>query len=149
VDVGCFDTSYNGISLYFATWAALASDWAFARDAVRRAYDLRAHLSFPEPRGASFGPSHMSSRTSAGSPNDQWDFSYRPYAAAMVADAALPLAPLPRPAEREAALGKVVSHVNEALAKPKPARPRPWEESHWSRDINFAYEHYRKGWYAR
>src|SRR5262249_48290135 len=54
VDVGCFDTSYNGISLYFSIWAALATDWKFARDAVDRAHRLRAHLCLPDPDGVAF-----------------------------------------------------------------------------------------------
>src|SRR5262249_486232 len=97
VDVGCFDTSYNGISLYFANWAALAGRSTFGRAAVDKAYRLRAPLGLPGPDGVAFGPSHMSSRTSADSPHDQWNFPHRPYAAALVTDEALHLAPLPTP----------------------------------------------------
>lgn len=149
VDVGCFDTSYNGISLYFATWAALASDWKFAREAVDKGYRLRAHLSLPDPNGRSNGPSHMSSRTSADPPHDQWNFPHRPYAAAMVTDEALHLAPLPKADVMSKAAGRVVHHLNSLLTSERPAKPGPWKETHWSGSLNFAYEHYQPGYYAR
>ena len=149
VDVGCFDTSYNGISLYFATWAALASDWPFARDAVDRAHRLRAHLCLPDPDGTLFGPSHMSSRTSADPPRDQWNFPQRPQAAAMVTDEALPLASLPAPAALAAAPARVAAHFNDLLGKPRQVQLSPWKEMHWSGAFNFAYEHYRAGYYPR
>jgi hypothetical protein len=149
VDVGCFDTSYNGISLYFATWAALASDWPFAREAVDKGYRLRNHLSLPEPKGGANGPSHMSSRTSADPPHDQWNFPHRPYAAAMVTDEALHLAPLPAPEVLAGAAARVVGQLNRTLETPSPAKPQPWRESHWSGQLNFAHDHYRKGYYTR
>lgn len=151
VDVGCFDTSYNGISLYFATWAALASDWKFAQEAVAKAYRLRAHLCLPEADGKSFqGPSHMSSRTSADPPHDQWNFPHRPYAAAMATDEALHLAPLPAANVMRNAPAQLNHHLNGIMtAKPAETKPQPWKESHWSGTLNFAYDHYQKGYYAR
>lgn len=149
VDVGCFDTSYNGISLYFATWAALAGDWKFATEAVSKGYRLRNHLSLLEPDGRAFGPSHMSSRTSADPPHDQWNFPHRPYAAAMVTDEALHLAPLPAPAVMSKAAERVTHSLNEQFAKPHPANPSVWKETHWSGAFNFAFEHYQKGYYDR
>lgn len=149
VDVGCFDTSYNGISLYFSTWAALAGDWAFATEAVSKGYRLRNHLSLPEPDGRAFGPSHMSSRTSADPPHDQWNFPHRPYAAAMVTDEALHLAPLPGTAVMKQAAQRVTHHFNELLGKPQPVTASTWKETHWSGAFNFTYEHYKKGYYGR
>lgn len=149
VDVGCFDTSYNGISLYFATWAALASDWKFAKEAVDKCFRLRALLCLPEPTGGANGPSHMSSRTSADSPHDQWNFPHRPYAAAMVTDEALHLAPLPTADAMKGATERVLQHLNTALAAPRVAKPEVWRESHWSGMLNFAHEHYQKGYYTR
>ncbi|MBA4066700.1 MAG: hypothetical protein C0501_23940 [Isosphaera sp.] len=149
VDVGCFDTSYNGISLYFATWAALASDWPFARDAVARAHRLRAHLCLPDPDGQAFGPSHMSSRTSADPPRDQWNFPWRPHAAAMATDEALHLAPLPPADARKAAAGRLNTHFNGLLGKPRDAKPGPWMETHWSNFLNVPFEHYPKGYFER
>lgn len=149
VDVGCFDTSYNGISLYFASWAALASDWKFAREAVDKAYRLRAHLSLPDPDGVAFGPSQMSSRTSADSPHDQWNFPLRSPAAAMVTDEAIHLAPLPKPEVMKTATQRVVDHLDRQLESIRPSGAQPWREGHWSGAMNFAYEHYKKGTYAR
>jgi len=150
VDAGCFDTSYNGISLYFATWAALASDWPFAREAVAKAFRLRAHLCLPEPDGqAFFGPSHMSSRTSADPPRDQWNFPHRPYAAAQVTDEALHLAPLPAVAVLRQAPVRVLQHLTGQLDAVPPVKAEPWKETHWSGARNFAYDHYQPGHYAR
>ncbi|MBM4067674.1 MAG: hypothetical protein FJ271_01830 [Planctomycetes bacterium] len=149
VDVGCFDTSYNGISLYFATWTALASEWSFAREAVDRAHRLRAHLCLPDPDGQQFGPSHMSSRTSADPPRDQWNFPHRPYAAAMVTDEALPLAPLPSAEALRAAPGRLNAYFDGLFTKPRKLQPSPWMETHWSGYLNFPHEHYPKGHYAR
>lgn len=149
VDGGCFDTSYNGISLYFATWAALLSDWPFAREAVNKAFRLRAHLSFPDPDGVFHGPSQMSSRTSADPPNDQWNFPQRPYAAAMATEEALYLAPLPTPEKIKAVDSFIIQQLNQQLASAAPAGGQLWKEGHWSSFLNFAYEHYRSGAYAR
>ena len=149
VDVGCFDTSYNGISLYFATWAALASDWQFAREAVTKAYRLRAHLCLPDPDGQQFGPSHMSSRTSADPPRDQWNFPHRPHAAALATDEALHLAPLPSAAEMRNAPARIATLLNQQMTPVHEVKPQPWRESHWSGALNFAYDHYKKGYFAR
>jgi hypothetical protein len=73
VDTGGFDASYNGISLFFAGHAAAATRWDFAIQALERAYELRGHLILPEPKGRSYGPSHFSPRTSAGTPREQWN----------------------------------------------------------------------------
>lgn len=149
VDVGCFDTSYNGISLYFAAWAALVSDWKFTHEAVEKAYRLRAHLCLPDPDGVCFGPSQMSSRTSADSPHDQWNFAHRPYATALITDEALHLTPLPSPETLKGAGERVAAVLNAQLATERPATVEPWRESHWSGSLNFAHEHYKKGWYTR
>lgn len=149
VDNGCFDTSYNGISLYFGTWAALASDWPFAREAIEKAFRLRAHLCFPDPDGVSEGPSQMSSRTSADPPRDQWNFPIRHQAAAMVTDEALHLAPLPTPEKIAAAPQVVIQAFNAQLGTNYPALSNVWKECHWSGALNFAYEHYRSGAYAQ
>jgi hypothetical protein len=149
VDNGCFDTSYNGISLYFGTWAALMSDWQFAHDAIAKAYRLRAHLSFPHPDGTFSGPSAMASRCSGDPPRDQWQFPPRTYGAAMVTDEAIHQAPLPSDPQLKAAPQAVVANLNKQLAAPRKFKAGPWRESHWSGAINFAYEFYKKGTYER
>jgi hypothetical protein len=147
VDNGCFDTSYNGISLYFGTWAALMSDWKFAHEAIDRAHRLRAHLSFPFLDGTLSGPSAMASRCSGDPPRDQWQFAPRMHGSGMVSTEAIYLTPLPAPATLQAAPNTVIRHLNAQLAKPRQATPQPWRETHWSGAINYAYEFYPKGHY--
>src|SRR5690606_38043957 len=77
VDNRAFDVSYNGISLYFAAWTASLTDWPFVHRALKDGYRLRSYLSLPEPNGSYWGPSHMSPRTSADAPHDQWGFYQR------------------------------------------------------------------------
>jgi hypothetical protein len=148
-DNGCFDTSYNGISLYFGAWAALQSDWKFARDAIDQAYRLRAHLSFPHPDGVFSGPSAMASRCSSDPPHDQWQFPPRTYGSAMVTSEAIYAAPLPSDSQRQAAPAAVVAQLNAQLEKPREASLQTWRESHWSGALNYAYESYPPGYYAR
>ncbi len=148
VDNGCFDTSYNGISLFFGSWAALASDWPFARDAMRNALALRAHLCFPNPdnKGAS-GPSAMSSRTSADPAHDQWPFPDRLQSAAMLSDDAIYLATLPDDPTLAAIPAKLAGTLN--LVKPPVLKARAWHESHWSYRARFASIHAPAGHLAR
>lgn len=151
VDGGCFDTSYNGISLFFAVWAGLqAPDWPFIGDALDKAYKLKAHLTFPEPDGKAFGPSSMSSRTSACPPYDQWNFPPRNVGAAMMTDAALFLVDVPHPEVFADAEQRRIDAINKGLAGAfKASPPNPWREAHWGPRPNFAYDHYRQGFYRR
>lgn len=149
VDHGCFDVSYNGISLYFATWAALITEWPFAVEAVRRAHDLRAHLHFPDPAGGFSGPAHMSSRTSGDAPRDQWQFDARIYGAAMLTDTALWRATPAAPQDLERAATTTCGRLNAVLGKPAAPRGEPWREVHWSRAINYAHDLYRAGFLDR
>lgn len=90
---GGFDPSYNGISLYWLTWAALATDWDFVSEAVGKMWKLRAHLSLPDADGLHFfGPTHFATTMSRSSPQDQWARHYRNLGAAMVTDEAKYLA---------------------------------------------------------
>ena len=163
VDRGGPDVGFNGMANYFANWAALASEWPFAREAVERVYRLRAHLCLPEPDGQMLGPSHFNTRTSSDAWHDQWPWGYRDYAAAMLTDEAAYLTKLPSAEELNAAAEKRVSAFRAQLAE-NPRRPdgtflrneeiasSPWAFRIWQSwnfpMINFAYEHYRKGAYA-
>lgn len=149
VDNHCFDTSYNGISLYFATFAALASDWDFIRTAVDKAFRLRARLCFPDPAGGFSGPSHMSARCSSDPPRDQWQFPHRPYGSAMVTDESLYLAPLPTTQAMVIAHGRLITDINSQLSAARRVGTNSWCESHWSGFINFAHDYYKPGYYAR
>jgi hypothetical protein len=149
VDQGCFDTSYNGISLYFSTWATLMNDWPFTHEAIDKAYRLRAHLSFPDPNGVLSGPSAMASRCSSESPKDQWYFPPRVWGAGMLTDEALYLAPLPKETVLRGAPKTVIAKLNAQLTKPRPAAATAWHESHWSRFMNYAFEYCKKGDYEK
>ena len=46
---GCFDTGFNGLTLYFATWLAVRNDWPWAKESVAQAWKLRGYLMLPEP----------------------------------------------------------------------------------------------------
>ncbi len=151
VDNHCFDTSYNGISLYFGVWAALMSDWDFTHRAIEQALRLRAHLCFPDPAGGFSGPSAMSSRTSGDPSRDQWRFPQRLHASAMVGDEAIyeVAAQLPEANALAEAPARLVQALNRQMEEATPAQPQPWGERHWSRQMNFAHDHYRPGQYAR
>lgn len=64
IERGGIDTGFGGTANYFAIWAALMTNWPFARDAVERVCRLRSHLILPEPDGTLNGPSHFKSCTS-------------------------------------------------------------------------------------
>lgn len=151
VDNGCFDTSYNGISLYFGAQAALMSGWKFADEAIDQAFKLRAHLSFPDPdAGGGFsGPSAMASRCSGDPPHDQWQFQPKQIGGGMVTDHALYLSPLPDAATLAATPDRVAANYTAQLAKPRESKPALWQETHWSGGPNWAWEFYPKGEYAR
>ena len=150
VDVGCYDASYNGISLYFGNWAALMSGWDFAREATARAHRLRGHLVLPEPRGGAFGPSHFSSRTSAGTAHEQWNRMWRHAAAAMVADDAMYAIWPPTPDAARAAYAGLVKSLSGPIPEPGPRqKAEPWKERHWSSAIPYPHDFYRPGFAAR
>ena len=42
-----------------------------------------------------------------------------------------------------------MKQLNTELAKAREPKPQPWRESHWSNDLNYAYEFYQPGYYQR
>ncbi len=157
VDEHCFDSSYNGISLNFATWSAMQSpDWDFVRTALKKAYRIKAHLSLPEPPASRnalnkplyYGPSHYNSRTSSDSANDQWNYAYRNFSAATFSDDALPFAKIPDSEELDIARRKVTACLESALAASGEAPSEPWRECHWTAR-NYAMDYLPAGTYAR
>ena len=105
------------LKTYFAVWGALAGDAPIAREAVARVYDLRSHLTLPEPDGTLLGPSHMASLTSAESAHEQWDWPMRTWGAALVADEAACLTKMPGAAELEKASTSAVGEINAQLLR--------------------------------
>lgn len=157
VDCGCFDASYNGISLYFAGWAARVSGRPYITKAVTEAYRLRAFLSLPEPDGRTYvGPTHFNSRTSGDSPNDQWGWMSRRWGGVMATDdlkrpiatfdgkgksfalASVTMPPASDLATASARLEAMLRNAawpavtDEAGKKPAPPASKPWTPYHWT-----------------
>lgn len=147
VDMGGFDATYNGISMYFTTWAAFIADWPFVHEALSKSYRLRSHLMLPEPDGRWFGPCHFSSRTSGDVANDQWSWRYRHAGAAMLTDEALYAAPQPPASELKTQASRFIQQLNSELG-PGKKLAEPWKEHHWTHGT-FTYDHYRPGVYGR
>jgi hypothetical protein len=145
--------SFNGISTYFAVWGALAGDAPFAREAIARVHDLRSHLTLPDPDGTLLGPSHMASLTSAESAHEQWNWPMRTWGAALIADEAACLTRMPDESELEKAPALVVGEINTQLHElswvPGGLDPAPWTHQPAGTLVNFAYQHYPKGYHAR
>jgi len=152
VHAGSLD-SFNGISTYFAAWAAAASDWSFARDAIAKVCRLRAHLTLPQPGGGFAGPNHMAVLTSADPARPQWDWIHQHWAAAFVSDEAayktsLPSADKLKDAPRRT-VGEVRYQLKELSWRPGGLDPVPWNVQTGGTVVNFAYQYYPKGYYAR
>ena len=158
VDRGGIDLGYAGQSNYFATWAALASGWPFAKEAVARCYRLRAHVCLPEPDGKFMGPSHFQTRYSADAWRDQWEWGdYRDTAAALLTDEAMYLTKLPPPEVLSSAVANrsnaFQAQLNENPVstertgflrndeiKNAPWLFRRWQSYNFPGTVNFAYE---------
>lgn len=160
---GGYDASYNGIAIFFLTWAALATNWEITTQAVDWLHEVKSHLTLPEPDGTFYGPSHFSSNTSADVANDQWSGTPpRDIGAAMVSDWALYLAfggrtgrawawAVPDPSRMESTIRSWMNSINNALGSPLSPAPSAWVERHWIRSETntYASDHYRPGTYAR
>lgn len=150
VDCGVFDASYNGISLYFTSWAATTTRSPLMRDALASSYRLRSHLSLPEPDGTLLGPTHFNPRTSGDAPNDQWNWRFRDCAAAMLTDEALACARPPTAQELASAPASLLSEFSRAHVGPVPTtKPTPWTERHWTMYPVFAEVDYQAGFVER
>lgn len=171
VERGGLDTGFGGQANFFATWAALASDWPFAKEAVEKVYRLRAHLALPEPDGTVTGPAAFNTRLCSPVNSDQWSFGGRDNAALMLTDEAACWVKMPAAdALANAAMlraGEFKRQMAENPVKSGNGAPEtpyvyfPSEElplqvwrlnmfENWNfpASVNFAYEHYRKGAYA-
>jgi hypothetical protein len=139
-DLGCFDVSYNGISLFMLTWSAALCDWPPVHEALAKAYRLRSHMVLPEVGGGSVGPSHFSSRTSGDAAGDQWNWPQRSFAAAALTDDALPALGMCEPNGLDAigtprhtkAEADLVLVLNRTLEAPWDVAQEPWGEAHWT-----------------
>ena len=91
---------------FFAVWAALMTDWPFAKEALDRTYRLRSHLILPDPDGLLTGPSHFNTRLGSPASIDQWAWMVPgEAAAAMITDEAIHCILTPRPTTLRSAPG--------------------------------------------
>lgn len=169
---GGIDTGFGGMAHGFVVWAALASDWDFAKQAVEKIYRLRAHLDLPEPDGAHTGPSAFNSRIGTAVFSDQWgNAGVREFGAAMITDEAAYTYPLPTAEEMKEGINKRVAWQNRMLfdelknpyiklpdgsahyltndeLKAGPWRRLMWQNWQFPLSINSTFEYYKKGAYA-
>ena len=169
VDHGGLDISFNGMAAFSVNWVALASDWDFVKETVERRYRLRSHLILREPDGSFVGPSHFNARLDSDAWNDQWKWGYRDEAGAMITDEAVHLTKFPSREDMEAGLKKAVGWFNTGVKQTPRRRDeqgklhslkpeeisapvwayRIWPSHNYAINICYAYDHYRKGAYAR
>lgn len=166
-----FDAAYMGIALRFVTWAALLHNDPRIDRTLENMILLKSYLTLPEPGGKGFqglynGPSHFSTGTAFGSPDDLWGAHFRDAAAAMKTDAAVYLVfggrshdfgpvGIKDEAGMRADIARWAATINNepilsaGLMKPLDAPSPEWREIHWTSGINYATELYRKGFYPR
>lgn len=173
IERGGFDTGFGGMTSFFAIWTALASDWDFAAEAVKRVYRLRAHLSLPDPDGMITGPSHFNSRLGTQAAADQWEWNgARDLAGLMVTEEAAPAVSLLEQSRLEDSPKLRINAYSRQLHSRirNPANPfnrrnenygyvldedirgRTWRWTLWDNNsypimINPAYEFYKPGAY--
>jgi hypothetical protein len=168
---GGLDTGFGGQANVFAAAAALASDWPFAKEAMERIYRLRSHLILPEPDGSLAGPSAHNTRLSSPAHVDQWEMGVRNRTAAMLTDEAICTVRLPAPEILAKSTPNRAVEYNRQIAE-NPLRsagatyasyvfwrnedlpPQPWKPSIFANwefplTVNFGYEFYKQGAYAR
>ncbi|MGB0578347.1 MAG: hypothetical protein ACPGVU_01475 [Limisphaerales bacterium] len=163
------ETSYNGISMFHLTEAAMLTrgeaDWdAFMPEVIRRMVRFRAYNTFPEPDGSFDGPSSWSTRTNDPYTHDQRDRPWRRYAEAMLTDEALfrlgihPDHLFDRSRghpDRTQMLDDIEKAVARLNARPRPSEgwhpdsPPVWKEHHWPNDIPYTFDQYVPGSHAK
>lgn len=170
---GGVDIGFQGNCNFFTTWAALVGDWPFAREAIDKAYRLRAHLILPEPDGKWTGPTHFNTRLSSPATIDQWEWGkMRDYCASLATDEAAHLVPLPDAETLAKAAATRAGEFNRQIAEnpvkagngaaetpyvyfqneeigSSPWGWRLWANFHFPASLNFGHEFYPRGAYAR
>ncbi|MCX5660615.1 MAG: hypothetical protein NTW19_12970 [Planctomycetota bacterium] len=164
VERGGTDLAFGGMSNFFAVWLALASDWPFVKESVDKVYRLRAHLMLPEPDSRYTAPTHFHTRIGAPASEDQWDWGFRDYAAAMVTDEAIYLLK-PQTEEQLAggadvragifnhAMGETAAIAKNRKTDVSKIRGSVWSWHLWDNlnfpaTVNYAHDFYRPGSYA-
>lgn len=172
-DQGCFDPGFNGLTMYFATWAALASDWPFAKEAVAKSWKLRAHLMLPEPdadrrpskKRTFMSPTHTTLRTGSNVTEDQWPWAFKPVGASYLTDDAMCQVEWPAEKHQQESLLRGIGLLRSMLAEnPRDAKGQnipneqlkssAWRWSLWPGSgqfpmTNFGHDYYPAGFAAR
>ncbi|MCE9533054.1 MAG: hypothetical protein K8T89_18300 [Planctomycetes bacterium] len=167
IEHGGIDVGYAGTAHIFTTWAALASNWPFAKEALDRAYRLRGHLYLPDPDGKLFGPCHFNARTGFDASRDQWAWdNFRELAASLVTPEAAHLAKMPTTEELlnaganraracQAQLNEnPVNVAKKEFFKSDQLTSNPWKYRQWLSynfplSVNYAYDFCPKDAYAQ
>ena len=168
---GGLDVGYGGSADRYVTWAALMTDWSFAKENVERACRLRSHLTMRDPDGFLSGPSHFNSRI--GRPAFVNQSSARDLGAAMITDEATCFVKIPTEEELSGALTNRAKWFNfqirqnqvrpDLLGGKTSARTgywanedlrgrtwtwRLWQTYNFPIGINFAHQFYQNGAWA-
>ena len=170
---GGFDAGFAGTCNWFVAGTALASEWPFAKDAIDRAYRLRAHLILPEPDGKWNGPTHFNTRLSSPATIDQWEWGKcRDWCVSLITEEAAHLVPLPEPdvlakaaetrfgefrrqiAENPVRIGNGSAETPYVYMKNEEIGSSPWLWRQWRNynfpvSLNFGHDYYPAGSYAR
>ncbi len=163
---GGYDGSYQGITFYFNTWAALASQNEFLQEKVGEMSRLKGALTFPEPDGDWLSPSHFATANDEGPAKDQWAPYQRDYGKAMLSDDAKYLiwsgrnwpawynTGVPDESELRSNIASDIhreglqDNIGHDVIRPSSRQPQIWSENHWlRRGTAIAYEYYRDGFY--
>ncbi len=147
-DAGIADLSYEGITRFFLTWAALITDWPIMREAMEKSYRLKNLTSLQDPDGFRLGPSHMNARTAGNSAKDQWGAHFRDAAAAVITERALPWVMFPDEAELAGAPARYIARVTQVLNEP-PYAPKPWWRKAFVGEVNYLIQYGPKDWYQK
>lgn len=140
---GGIDVGFGGGANFYATWAALMTDWPFAKETVERAYRLRSHLSLRDPDGFLTGPSHFNSRLGSPASADQWHWDgARDHAAAMATDEAACFINPPTSEKLAGSAANRVSSFNFQI-KQNPVRPDQFRRTSAKRTGYWANEDLR------
>ena len=144
------ETSYNGISLYHLSEAAMSTrgkkGWdAFMPEVINRMVHFKALNTMPEPDGYWTGPSSWAKRTNAPYARDQRARSWRDIAAAMLSEhGKYLLRSLPTREELLTQLRSRIHHINVTSLKPSDAQPPAASKGvlKWPADIVYTYDDY-------
>ncbi|MEX0686542.1 MAG: T9SS type A sorting domain-containing protein [Balneolales bacterium] len=152
-----FDAPYNGFSLYYLNWAAMASKNPLLKQTVGEMSKLKAHLSLPEPGGRMQGPSHFNTTTSTDPANDLNESTIRDVGTALHSDHAKYLVwegrngqnfnvGVPTRTDMKSRISLLTRRTNDHFTASAEA-PEAWHETHWGTGIPHAGPYIEPGFY--